>query len=93
MDELISNDGVLARERQDPAFREQWERGALARRIALEVSHYRATHSLSQRELADQLGMEQSQVARMETGEHNPSLDLLARWPPAATRSARRAGR
>jgi len=78
MDRLISNDGVLARKLQDPAVR-HWGRGTPARRIALEVSHYGATHSLSQRELADQLGMKQSQVARIETGDHNPSADTLAR--------------
>lgn len=79
MDQLISNDEVLARDLEDPEFREEWERTALARWIALEVSHYRATHSLSQRGLADQLSMKQSQVARIEIGEHNPSLDTLAR--------------
>ena len=79
MDQLISNDDVLAQELEDPEFREQWERTALARWIAVEVSHYRAVHSLSQRELADQLGMKQPQIARIETSEHNPSLDTLAR--------------
>lgn len=79
MDQLISNDDVLAQELEDPEFREQWERTALARWIALEISHYRALNSLSQRDLAEQLGMKQSQVARIETGEHNPSLGTLAR--------------
>lgn len=79
MNRLIPNDDVLAQELEDPEFREQWERTALARWMALELSHYRAMHSLSQRELAEQLGMKQSQVARIETGEHNPSLGTLAR--------------
>lgn len=79
MDELMPSDEVLAQDLKDPAFREEWERTALARWIAIEVSHYRVTHELSQRDLADQLGMKQSQVARIETGEHNPSLDTLAR--------------
>lgn len=79
MGHLISSDDVLADELQDPDFRKQWERTALARRIALDVSRYRTTHSLSQRELADQLGMNISQVARIEAGEHNPSSDTLAR--------------
>ncbi len=79
MDQVISNDEVLAQELEDPDFREEWERTALARWMALEISHYRATHALSQRDLAAQLGMKQSQVARIETGEHNPSLETLAR--------------
>lgn len=78
-DRLISNDDVLAEELRDPEFRAEWERTALARWLAVEVSHYRAQHGLSQRQLADRLGVHQSDVARMETGEHTPSLERLVR--------------
>ena len=47
--------------------------------LAVEVSHYRAQHDLSQRQLAERLGVHQSDVARMESGEHTPSLDRLIR--------------
>jgi ribosome-binding protein aMBF1 (putative translation factor) len=78
MDQLIANDEVLARELQEPAFRERWKRTAPARRIALEVSHYRATHLLSQHELANQLKMSRYQIARLEAGEHQPNPSSLA---------------
>jgi DNA-binding XRE family transcriptional regulator len=78
-DRLISSDDVLAEELRDPEFRAEWERTALARWLAVEVAHYRAEHGLSQRQLAERLGVHQSDVARMETGEHTPSLE---RHPP-----------
>ncbi len=78
-DRLISHDEVLAEELKDPGFRAQWESTALARWLAVEVAHYRAEHALSQRALADQLDVHQSDVARMESGEHTPTLDRLVR--------------
>lgn len=62
---------------RDPEFRQEWERTALARAVALVVVGYRAKHKLSQRKLAELLGWKPSQVARLELGEHNPSLETL----------------
>lgn len=78
-DQLISHEDVLEEHLGDPAFRQEWERTALARWLAIEVAHFRAEHLLSQRQLAERLGVHQSDVARMETGEHTPSLDRLIR--------------
>lgn len=77
--QLISHEDVLAEELRDPEFRAEWERTALARWLAVEVVHYRSEHDLSQRALAERLGVHQSDVARMESGEHTPSLDRLVR--------------
>lgn len=62
-----------------PASLEHWERTALARAVAIAVIRYRAEHGLTQRALAKQLGMPQPHVARLELGEHNPSVDMLQR--------------
>lgn len=78
-DRPISHDEVLAEDLRDPAFRVEWERTAVARWLAVEVARYRAQHKLSQRQLADRLGVHQSDVARMEIGEHNPSVERLIR--------------
>lgn len=64
---------------KDPAARERWERTALARAVAIAVIQYRTEHGLSQRALAKQLGMPQPHIARLELGEHNPSVDMLQR--------------
>lgn len=63
----------------DPEFRAEWERTALARAVALALVRYRAQHGLTQRQLAVQLGMPQPHIARLELGEHNPSLETLQR--------------
>lgn len=63
----------------DPAFRAYWERTALARAVSLAVIGYRVEHGLTQTQLARELGIRQPQVARLEQGEHNPSLGMLRR--------------
>lgn len=65
--------------RQDPDFRAHWERTALARAVALAVIGHRVTHHLTQTQLAEKLGVRQPQVARLEMGEHTPSLEMLQR--------------
>ncbi len=79
-DELINTKALQEeRFRKDPATREHWDRTALARAVAIAVIRYRAEHGLSQRALAKQLGMPQPHIARLELGEHNPSVDTLQR--------------
>jgi transcriptional regulator with XRE-family HTH domain len=82
LSEMRTNSQVLRNELRDPAFRTEWERTALARAVALKVVAYRNEHDLSQRALAEKLGMAQSQVARLEAGQHNPEIDTLVRLAP-----------
>ena len=78
LSEMKTNDELIAEQlRTDPEFRAAWERAALARAVAIAIVRYRAEHDLSQRELADRLGMKQPQVARLELGEVNPSMETL----------------
>lgn len=77
--DLPSNDEVRARALEDPAFREEWERTALARAVALRLVQYRADHQLTQAALARQLNMQQSAIARLEAGDHTPSIETLQR--------------
>lgn len=80
LSEMKTHEELLAEQlRDDPEFRAEWERTALARAVAVAVVRYRAEHDLSQRDLAVQLGMTQPQVARLERGEVNPSMDTLMR--------------
>ena len=74
-----SHGGVLAEQLGDPAFREEWDRTALAREVAKCVVAYRIEHDLSQAELGRRLRMAQSAVARLEAGEREPSLGTLWR--------------
>ena len=77
-------DAGTARQRalRDPVTRAEWDRTALARAVAVKLTQYRAEHQLSQTSLARKLGMKQPAIARLESGEHNPSIDTL--WKLAA---------
>jgi transcriptional regulator with XRE-family HTH domain len=80
LSEMKTNDELIAEQlRTDPEFRAEWERTALARAVAVAIVRYRTKRGISQRELADLLGMKQPQVARLELGEVNPSIDTLVR--------------
>jgi transcriptional regulator with XRE-family HTH domain len=79
LSDMKTSEQVLAEELRDPAFRREWDRTAVARAVALKVLAYRTEHGLSQRALAQKLDMTQPQLARLEAGEHNPTIDTLAR--------------
>lgn len=61
----------------DPDFRAEWQRLAVAREVAAELIRYRADNNLSQRVLAERLGVSQPRIAKLESGEHNPDVDTL----------------
>ena len=52
---------------------------ALGRDVQRSLMDYRWTHSLSQQQLAERLGVKQPQVARLESGLVNPSMGTLLR--------------
>lgn len=80
LSKMRTNDELIADQlRTDPEFRAEWERTTLARAVAVAVARYRAKHDLSQRGLAERLGMKQPQIARLELGEFNPSIETLMR--------------
>lgn len=77
----LKTHGELVAEEQlhDDEFRKEWERLAFARAVAVKVIGYRADHDLSQRALAQKLGVAQPQIARLEAAEHEPSDKMLRR--------------
>jgi transcriptional regulator with XRE-family HTH domain len=80
LNEMKTNDELITGQRcTDADFRREYERTVLGRAVAVAVVRYRAAHDLSQRDLAQRLGMKQPQVARLELGEFNPSMDTLMR--------------
>ncbi len=76
---LVRAKDVLAKHLERPEFRARWEQSALARAVAIAVVDYRAKHRLTQTRLAHHLGVRQPHVARLETGEHTPSIEMLQR--------------
>jgi transcriptional regulator with XRE-family HTH domain len=80
LSEMKTHEELLAEQlRADPEFRAAWERTALARAVAVAVVRFRAERELSQRDLAELLHMTQPQVARLESGDVNPSMETLMR--------------
>jgi transcriptional regulator with XRE-family HTH domain len=77
--DMKTSEQALAEDLRDPEFQREWNRAAVARAVALKVLTYRTDHGLSQRALAKKLDMTQPQLARLEAGEHNPTIDTLAR--------------
>jgi transcriptional regulator with XRE-family HTH domain len=75
---LISFEQLLAEEQlQDPEFRADWQRLAPARAFSIALLRYRADKGLTQRDLAGELGVSQPRVAKLESGDHNPSIDTI----------------
>lgn len=65
--------------RESLEYRREYERTRFANDVAVRVVKYRAEHGLSQTALAKLLGMHQPAIARLEAGEHEPSLTTLSR--------------
>lgn len=77
---VTSHDALLAAElAADPEFAEEWERLAVARAVAAQLIGYRSDHGLSQRALAERLGVSQPRVVELESGEKSPTLDTLVK--------------
>ena len=79
MNDLKTHGVMIAEEMADPAFREEWERLAFARAVAVKVIKFRADNGLSQQDLARRLGIPQPQIARLEAAQHQPSDTMLRR--------------
>lgn len=63
----------------DPEYAAEYERTRFANDVAIMVLKYRTEHHLTQAELARMLGMRQPHIARLESGEHEPTVSTLAR--------------
>src|SRR6266576_4837555 len=71
-DALVTEEQLAA-----PSFRAEWQRLSPAREFAATLLRYRAEHKLSQRALAERLGVSQPRIVKLESGEHNPDVDTL----------------
>lgn len=81
--ETVSADDLHEQSMQDPEYRREFERTQLANDVAIKVIGFRMRHGMSQAQLARKLGMRQPHVARLESGDHEPSVATLARLADA----------
>lgn len=70
---------LAAEEAGDPEVAAELARTAVANQLAILVIQYRVDHDLTQTALARKLGMSQPAVARLEAGDHEPSVAMLMR--------------
>lgn len=62
---------------KDSAFKSAWDAHANQRLITCELIEARIKRKLSQRKLAESIGIKQSSLARVEGGKHMPSMAML----------------
>ena len=79
LSELRTEAEIHEQDMHDVDYRREVERTQFANDVAIKVIHYRVSRGLSQAELARMIGMRQPNIARLESGEHEPSLSTLAR--------------
>lgn len=79
LSELRTADEIHDQAMRDLYYRREYERTKLANDVAIKVVAWRARHGLSQAELARKLGWRQPNVARLEAGDHEPTIATLSR--------------
>ena len=64
---------------KNPEFKKEWTDSEVEYQLGLMLIEARLRKKMSQRELAKKVGTSQSQIARIEGMDANPSLSLLKR--------------
>ncbi|MGI8751547.1 MAG: helix-turn-helix transcriptional regulator [Acidimicrobiales bacterium] len=83
LSELTTAEELHDRDLADPAYRAEYERTRFANEVAVRVIRYRTEHGLTQTAFGRLVGMRQPHVARLEAGDHEPSVSTLARLSAA----------
>ncbi len=74
---FIDFDDVLKEEMKDPEFKKYYDYYGKQLEIAYQILQLRKKKKISQAQLAKKIGTKQSNVARMEAGQQNFSIDTL----------------
>ncbi len=75
--EYPSFDKILAERLKDPEFKRYYDEYGRQLEIAYQILQLRKKKKMTQAELAKRIGTKQSNVARMETGQQNFTIDML----------------
>jgi len=67
----------LAEQLKDPEFKRYYDEYGRQLEIAYQILQLRKKKKMSQAELAKKIGTKQSNVARMETGRQNFTIEML----------------
>lgn len=69
----------LNRKMNDPVFRKEWEEGDDEHQLVKAMIQARIDSGISQQQLSERSGINQSNISRIERGEGNPSVETLSR--------------
>ena len=62
---------------KDPEFAREYKALEPEYEIIRQVIQSRSEQNITQKELADRIGIKQSNISRLESGNYNPSLEFL----------------
>jgi DNA-binding XRE family transcriptional regulator len=65
--------------KNDPEFRKIWEENEERRELVKKIIALRIKENITQKDLAQKVGTNQSAISRFESGRYNPSVDFLFR--------------
>ena len=83
LSDLTTAEEIHEGDMSDLAYKAEHERTRFANDIAIRVLTYRTDHGLTQTAFGRLVGLRQPHVARLESGEHEPSLSTLVRLAAA----------
>ncbi len=63
--------------KENPKLKEEYDKLELEYKIKSQIIDLRRKKKLTQKQLAELMGTRQPSVARLESGEYNPSLEFL----------------
>ncbi|EHQ89527.1 helix-turn-helix transcriptional regulator [Desulfosporosinus youngiae] len=75
----MNHDEVKKQLLQNPEVQGEYDDLKVLYDIKREIIRLRLEQGLSQKELADKINTKQSAISRLESGEYNPSIELLAK--------------
>ena len=78
-----SFDDYFNEKMKDEAFRQKWEEFEPEYLAMRAVAEARIENNLSQKELSELSGINQSEISKIESGSRNPSLRILNRLAKA----------
>lgn len=64
---------------KDEEFRAEYEKLKLRYELISQIIEARTSQNITQEELARRVGTQRSNISRLESGKHNPSLDFMAK--------------
>ena len=74
---MSSFNEYLKKQLEDPEFYKEYKALEPEYEIIKQILKARSELNLTQKELADRIGIKQSNISRLESGNYNPSLDFL----------------